>query len=43
MFFWGICAAFIGAVQTTRQLLAIRFLLGLFEAGFAVHIQHSTL
>ncbi|KAL2834162.1 major facilitator superfamily domain-containing protein [Aspergillus pseudoustus] len=35
MFLWGTCAACLGAVKTTSQLLAIRFLLGLFEAGFA--------
>lgn len=36
MFLWGTCATCLGAVQTKEQLWAIRFLLGITEAGFGV-------
>jgi MFS family permease len=32
---WGGIAACMGAVQNTKQLIALRFLLGIAEAGFA--------
>ncbi|VTT60581.1 unnamed protein product [Fusarium fujikuroi] len=35
MFLWGTCATFLGAVQSREQLWAVRFLLGVTEAGFA--------
>lgn len=35
MFSWGVIAACMGAMQTRGQLYALRFLLGLFEAGFS--------
>ncbi|KAK5045778.1 hypothetical protein LTR84_008871 [Exophiala bonariae] len=35
MFLWGTCATCLGAVQNKHQLLAVRFLLGITEAGFA--------
>lgn len=36
MFAWGSVAALIGAVRHQGQLIALRFLLGVFEAGFSV-------
>lgn len=36
MALWGAVAAALGAVQTTKQLIGMRFLLGVFEAGFSV-------
>jgi MFS family permease len=35
-FAWGSVAALIGAVRHQGQLIALRFLLGVFEAGFSV-------
>lgn len=35
-FAWGSVAALIGAVRNHGQLIALRFLLGVFEAGFSV-------
>lgn len=35
-FAWGSIAALIGAVRHQSQLIALRFLLGVFEAGFSV-------
>ena len=35
MFFWGIITVCQGLVKTFGQLVAMRFLLGIFEAGFA--------
>lgn len=35
-FGWGSMAALIGIVQNKSQLIALRFLLGVFEAGFSV-------
>lgn len=37
-FAWGAMAALIGIVQNYQQLLALRFLLGVFEAGFSVSL-----
>lgn len=37
-FAWGAVAALIGAVTTQAQLIGLRFLLGVFEAGFSVSI-----
>lgn len=36
MVLWGIVAASMAAVQTPTQLIVLRFLLGIFEAGFGV-------
>jgi len=36
MLLWGTCATCLGAIQTKGQLWAVRFLLGITEAGFAV-------
>lgn len=35
-FGWGSMAALIGIVQNQSQLIALRFFLGIFEAGFSV-------
>lgn len=35
MFLWGIVVACMGAAQSARHLYALRFLLGIFEAGFS--------
>ncbi|KAH8892590.1 MFS general substrate transporter [Thozetella sp. PMI_491] len=35
MFLWGAIATTLAAVQTPTQLIAVRFVLGLFEAGFS--------
>ncbi|KIX09213.1 uncharacterized protein Z518_00292 [Rhinocladiella mackenziei CBS 650.93] len=35
MILWGTCATCLGAIQTKGQLWAVRFLLGITEAGFA--------
>jgi len=35
MFLWGICAALMALVNTPAQLLGMRFLLGVMEAGFS--------
>jgi MFS family permease len=35
MFVWGTVAASLGAIRTTTQLLALRFLLGIVESGFS--------
>lgn len=36
MLLWGAVAAAMAAVNTPSQLLAIRFVLGVVEAGFSV-------
>ena len=36
MLFWGASCAVIAATQTWRQLVGLRFLLGVAEAGFSV-------
>lgn len=36
MFLWGAVAALLSLVQTPAQLIGVRFLLGVFEAGFTV-------
>lgn len=36
MLLWGTCATFLGAVRSREQLWAVRFLLGVTKAGFAV-------
>jgi MFS family permease len=36
MFLWGAIATTLAAVRTPTQLIAVRFVLGLFEAGFSV-------
>ena len=36
MVLWGAIAAAMAAIQTTTQLIAMRFVLGIFEAGFSV-------
>lgn len=36
MILWGAVAAAMSAIQTTSQLIAVRFVLGIFEAGFSV-------
>ncbi|KAJ5356546.1 hypothetical protein N7517_011155, partial [Penicillium concentricum] len=44
-FAWGTVAALIGAVRHQSQLVALRFLLGVFEAGFRVsdsNVFHNT-
>lgn len=41
-FAWGSVAALIGAVRNQGQLIALRFLLGVFEAGFSVSDSSNT-
>lgn len=41
-FAWGSVAALIGAVRNQSQLIALRFLLGVFEAGFRVSDSNNT-
>lgn len=36
MIFWGTICAIIATVQTWKQLVGLRFLLGIAEAGFSV-------
>jgi hypothetical protein len=36
MFIWGAIATTLGAIKTPQQLIGVRFLLGIFEAGFSV-------
>lgn len=36
MIFWGTSCAIIATVQTWKQLVGLRFLLGIAEAGFSV-------
>lgn len=36
MFLWGAVAALLALVRTPAQLIGLRFLLGVFEAGFTV-------
>ena len=36
MVLWGSVAAALGAVKNTKQLIGLRVLLGVFEAGFSV-------
>lgn len=38
MVFWGACCAIVGACQTWQQLVGLRFLLGIAEAGFSVSL-----
>jgi hypothetical protein len=38
MILWGVVAAAMAAVNTPSQLLAIRFVLGVVEAGFSASI-----
>lgn len=40
MFLWGIVVACMGAVQNARHLWALRFLLGIFEAGFSPAVMY---
>lgn len=39
MVLWGAVAACLGAVKNTKQLIGLRVLLGIFEAGFSVSCQ----
>ena len=40
MFLWGTVAALLACVTKPAHLIGLRFLLGVFEAGFSVRISY---